>query len=523
MKLVSTAPRSSSKQTAINLISTVLSYVVSLGISFLLTPYIVAKLGTAAYGFIGLSNTIIGYTALLTVALNSMSQRYVTLSYHKGEFDNANQYFSSTFFANVGLSLIIILILGILTLFLELIINIPPELILDVKFLFTLLFVNSAISLCYGVFGFATFIKNRLELSNLRSVGSNVIRAVLLIILYGFFPAHLWYIGIVGIVCTIYLCLANGYYHRILTPELKIKLRHFSSKRVWEMTKSGAWNLLNSLSGILNQGFELLLANIFISAYFMGVLSISKTLPFLILGFFANLGNNFQPEFIKYYAEGNMDSLKSTLLKSIRILGLFTAIPCSIVFAYGDIFYSSWLPGQDYNLMYSITCITMFGIVFAMPPQSLWYIFTMTNHVKESSLNVLKYAVLNFAIVLICVNIFDNDIVKLYSIVTSYSLLLAWRYCTFLPFYGAKVLGFPKLTFLLPLLKIVVSVAVISGVSYGFKYLFIREYNWGSFVLCSLFTLVIGLLGNYYFTLNPSDRKFIKGIITNKILRIKSA
>ena len=62
--------RTGRKQTILNMVSSFISQLLSLGISFFLTPYIVSKLGAAAYGFFGLSNNIIGYTALLTVALN---------------------------------------------------------------------------------------------------------------------------------------------------------------------------------------------------------------------------------------------------------------------------------------------------------------------------------------------------------------------------------------------------------------------------------------------------------------------
>ena len=79
----SSAWRSGNRQIAVNMVATILSYGISLGISFFLTPYIVSRLGAAAYGFLGLSNNIIGYTSLITVALNSMAGRFVSIHYHK--------------------------------------------------------------------------------------------------------------------------------------------------------------------------------------------------------------------------------------------------------------------------------------------------------------------------------------------------------------------------------------------------------------------------------------------------------
>lgn len=168
--------RSGKKQTLLNMVTTIISNFLSLGVSFFLTPYIVSKLGAAAYGFLGLSNNIIGYTALFTVALNSMASRFVSLHYHKNNYYEANRYLTSTFFANCWLAFFIVIVLGIMTVFLEDIINIPPDLISDIKFLFTLLFVNSAIGLCTGILGFATFVKNRIDLNNLTGMFTNILR-----------------------------------------------------------------------------------------------------------------------------------------------------------------------------------------------------------------------------------------------------------------------------------------------------------------------------------------------------------
>lgn len=514
------APVSPRRQTAINLTSTIMSYTLSLGVSFFLLPYIVKQLGAAAYGFIGLSNNIIGYTSLMTVALNSMSGRFISIKYHEGNFEDSNRYLASTFFANAGIGVLIILILGIITFFLEQIINIPPELVGDVKFLFVLLFANTSLSTVTGAFGICTFIKNRLDLANSLQIFFSLLNATLLIVLYGFFPAHVWYIGMVALTCTIIRQFPLYKLYKTLTPEFKLKTSNFDMPRVMEMVKEGSWNLISSLSGLLNQGLELLLANIFISAYLMGVLSITKTLPWTLLGFFATLANNFQPEYLKFYAQGDMTSLKATLLKSMRILGLFTAIPCAVIFALGDVFYASWLPGQDYKLMYALTCVTLSGLIVSMPTQSLWYIFTMTKSVRKSSVTMLKYSILNVTCIIIAMYCIHDDMVKIFTLVGIQALINIIRLTTFLPVYGARVLGFPKYTLLGPVWKIVFSTAVITAIIIPVKVLFIHNYNWISFFAGTALTIVIGLCINYRLSLIESDRVFLREKIRQAIKKI---
>lgn len=502
-------PRSGKKQTLLNMVTTIISNFLSLGVSFFLTPYIVSKLGAAAYGFLGLSNNIIGYTALFTVALNSMASRFVSLHYHKNNYYEANRYLTSTFFANCGLAFFIVIVLGAMTVFLEDIINIPPQLVSDIKFLFTLLFVNSAISLCTGILGFSTFVKNRIDLSNITGVFTNILRVTLIIIAYGFFPAHVWYIGAVGLFCTIAYVFIGRYFYRTLTPEFSVRRSYFNFSLVREMTREGAWNLLSQMSSILNQGLELLLANIFIGAYFMGVLSITKNLPFILLGIIAALGGNFHPECIRFYAEKDIKGLNNWLVKGIRIMGVLSFIPCAGILAYGDIFYASWLPGQDYKLMYHLTAVTMVWLTTTMSTQALWYIFTITKTVRRSSIVLIQYGVANCILVLIAVNVLSDDIAKLFAIVTIQAILGIFRFCTFLPFYGAKVLGLPKYTFFKPLMMTCFATFVLVAISLLFKYFFIVIYSWRSLIVGALFTTTVGIILGCRFMLSKPERDFI--------------
>lgn len=509
--------RSRKMQMALNLGTSATSFLVSSGVAFFLTPYIVDKLGTAAYGFWGLSNNIIGYTALLTVALNSMSRRFIAIKFHEGDLDSANRYLSSTYFANIAFATFIVLVLGIVTVFLEYMIKIPANLMLDVKFLFTLMFVNSAFNLVTGIYGIGTFIANRLEISNLRDMISVIMRGILLVVLYGFFPAHLWYFGMAALICSTYSILYNYHYFRVLTPSLKIRLSHFSLHSVWEMMTAGAWNLISSLSGVINAGFQLLLANLFVSALAMGQLSIASTLPLMILSLFATLAGNFSPEYVKYYAQKNMDALKHVLLQGMRLLGVFTAIPVVIIAAYGDIFYQCWLPGENSSILYWLTIVTLVGMVFALPCENLWYIFTLTKQVKRSSLNLLWNATLSFVIILAGMFIFKDDTLKLFWIVIVRQTLGTFRCLTFLPLYGARVLNFPRYTFYKPILRMLISVIILLAISLLFRWIFITTPAWWPLIFASLFTAAIGTALGCFITLLPSDRQVLTSLLRSKL------
>lgn len=88
------------KRFIINITATVTAFVIGLCINFFLTPFIVENLGREAYGFIGLSNDFLTYFTLITIALNAMAGRFITIRYVEGRIEEANRYLSSVFFTD---------------------------------------------------------------------------------------------------------------------------------------------------------------------------------------------------------------------------------------------------------------------------------------------------------------------------------------------------------------------------------------------------------------------------------------
>ena len=68
---------------AINMFASVFTFVVNLLINFILSPFIVSRLGVEANGFISLSTNFVNYASVLTAALNSLFGRYLTIELQK--------------------------------------------------------------------------------------------------------------------------------------------------------------------------------------------------------------------------------------------------------------------------------------------------------------------------------------------------------------------------------------------------------------------------------------------------------
>lgn len=508
--------RSSHKQMAINMASSVVVFSLGLCVSFFLTPFIVDKLGIAAYGFIGLSNQIIGYSGLLTVAVNSMAGRFITIKFHEGDYKGANIYMSSIFYTNLSLSGILMVVFGVIAYFLPYLIDIPNHLVTDVQTLFILLCLSTCLGLIMGVIGVSCFIKNRLDLSNIRTMVGKAIDVTLLLILFGFFAPRLWYIGITSLAMMTYGIVTNYILFKRLTPQLHISFKFFDWGKLKEVISSGAWNIISRLSELLSRGFDLLFANLFVSATAMGMLSISQTIPFLLLGFFSTISANFSPDLTKLYAQHNIEGLKNKVIESVRLCGFISCVPLVCVYAFADVFYSLWLPQENSQMLYYLTLVAMIAMLISLPLEPLWNIFTITNKVRHSSMNLLYNSLLSFGTIVLAMLFVDNDMVRLFVLASSRSIFGVWRNATFLPIFGAKCLLLPRGTFYPIMLKTVLNVILIVPIAFALKRFIFLVPSWSGFIAECSITLIVGLTIAWFTILRDNDRTFVLSYIKAK-------
>ncbi len=504
------------RQLALNIISQVVVFIVNFGITIILTPFIVNKLGVDAYGFIALSANILSYFQLATIALNSMAGRFVTIEYHKGNIEKANKYFSSVFYANLFMGIVMVVTLVIVLIYLELLINIPDNLLDDVKLLFALQSLSSVLALIFNVYTVSPFIKNRLEIASIRTIVSNVIRAFVLVLLFGLFTAHLWYMGVSIILCNIYLIIANYQIKKRLTPELHIKKSYYNYQHVKEICASGVWNLVSKLGDILQRGMDLLLANIFISATAMGVLSITTNVPFIILSLLGSFTSAFAPSLTREYAVGDIKAIVNNISKSIRILSCVIMIPLAILYIYGDVFYQLWVPSQDAGLLQKLTIVGTFALIVTSPLEGFWNLFTATNKIKGSSIFMIINSILVFVTVVICLLFIKDTITQMFIIAGTRSVWGVLRGIFFLPIYGAFCLGqkwnyYYKFIFK-PLIGILLSMVICSLV----RLVYLPD-SWMSLIIGGLIVTAITSTLAGCLIMTKSDRQFVLNRVIIKI------
>jgi O-antigen/teichoic acid export membrane protein len=504
------------KRFSINLLSNIISFIVNIGISFMLTPFLIRALGKEAYGFFPLANSFIGYASIITVALNSMASRFITIKIEEKDIKSANIYFNSVLISNFILSFILTIAAVVTVINLNKILNIPNELLFDVKALFALVFLGLIISVITSVFGVATFAKNRLDLSSIRSIEGNIIKVILLFALFNLFKPSIWYLGVANTVVVIYMSITNLRYTKILLPEIQIDKKYNKFSAVRELLSSGIWNSINQLSVVLLTSLDLLITNIFLGAGVTGEYAIVKTVPMFIQSFVGILVSVFIPQFTILYAQKRQKELLENIQQSIKFMGLIITIPIGFLIIFGDVFFTIWVPGQESNKLRLLSNLTIIPMIITGSINTIFNVFTVTNKLKIPAIVLLGTGLLNIISVFTLLNTTNLGI---YTIPIVSMVIGILRNIIFTPIYAARCLEIKWHTFYIAIFRGCMSFITVMIVSYVFKLIYLPQ-NWISLCILAVFTAVVSISINIFFVLNKAEKIIIKERV-KKVLKIK--
>ncbi|EMI9088040.1 hypothetical protein COD05_24275 [Bacillus cereus] len=502
------------KRFALNTIATLMSFFTNIGISFFIVPYIVNIVGSEAYGFVGLSNNFVSYAAVITIALSSMISRFVTISIHQNDSIRANKYFNSSLISNMVIAVVLLVPATLCVFFLEKVVNVPSPILVDIQILFACTFLGFFLNLFSSTFATATFAQNRLDISATRDIIANVIRIILLAVLFVFFKPSVSYLGIATAVTALFVFVTNYHFMKKYLPDISIDKRFFDFKAVKEMISSGIWNTITRLSQLLLEGLDLLIANLAISATAMGTLAIAKTLPMFIASFILMFGGIFLPKFTILYAQNNQQELLKSIKNSMKVTNFVVSIPIAILLVFGDVFYSLWMPSQDADLLKKLSIIIAIGFIFSGSINSIYAVFTITNKLKVNSIFLLISGIIN---VLIVYMLIKTTSLGVYAIAGVSTVLGIVRETTFLPIYGSKCLGVKWNTFYPEIFKSIISVATITSIAYIYRWIFEVD-GWGGLLISGIICSFVGVIINLYINFNKAERLFL---LKNTLKRLK--
>lgn len=507
--------RSNSYKTTVNLLSSVGVLIINLCISFFLSPYIIRTIGIEANGFVTLANSFVTYADLIVTALNAMAARFITIAYVQGDFKKANLYYNSVFWGNLLIVAALIVPAAFLIVRLQYFIEVPGDILLDVKVLFTIVFLGFFVRTGAPNYDCGTYITNRMDLSYIPSAATALFRCIFLLCIFSIWTPHVWYVGLASIIVTIITLAIAGYNTHRLTPELKVDLKKpiCSFRAVKELVLSGIWNSISSCGYMLLNGLDLLICNRFLGATMMGILSVSKTLPNILIQLSDSIRGAFGPELTISFAQGDKENIYRCINRAMKITSVVVTIPAAGLVVMSEDFYRLWVPSQDAGLLQILTVLAVLSYLVNSGVVILFNVFSTVNKVRYNSMAMLVSGFLSAGITLGMIYFTDYDI---YAVAGVSSVVTICKNLFFTVPVASKLLGFPWYRFYPRVAVSTISCALISFVGFVIKrYLLVN--SWITFLLTSFVIGIVGLIINLFIVLNHEERNYFLNLLRRKL------
>ena len=491
----------------------------SLVISFFLSPFIVDNIGVEANGFVALANNFVTYAALLVTALNSMAARFISIAYVQRDYKKANLYYNSVFWGNLIIVVVLLLPAALLVAKLEYVVDIPSEIVLDVKLLFSFVFMNFFLMTGLPNWDCGTYVTNRLERKYIPNMLAAILKCGVLFCMMLLLTPRVWYVGLAASLVTIIGLIVAWYNTHTLTPELRIHLKkgevQYSGEAIKELVGSGIWNSISSVGIMLLSGLDLVICNLALGATSMGILSLSKTLPNHMQQLSSSIQGAFAPELTINYAKGDKGAVLLDVNRAMKMTSILLTIPIAIIVVLGDCFFALWVPSQDAKLLQVLSVLAILGYMFTSGTQILYNVFPTVNKVRQNAIAVLISGAASTAVVLLLLRFTDYGIFAVAGVSTVANLV---RNMTFTVPYAAKYLGFSWHKFF-PQVGITVLSSVVMIVGGYLLKPCLPQGSWWSLILSAAVIGVLGLIMNLFLVLNKAERAYLAGKLWRRFRR----
>ncbi len=502
---------SGSKRLAINIIASLVTTIVGLGIAFLLTPFLVSHIGKETYSFYPISNNIVHYFTIIVTAFNALASRFITIEIVKKNQEKAQEYSSSVLLTNTILAAMFLLPMGLIVYKADALFDINPNELTNIRVLFSLVFVAMLINIIGSVYGVATFVKERIDLRSYQQLCVNGIRVVLYLVFFSLFTPNIIFVGVVTLVESVFNFVVQVYWTKRLLPEYKISFELAKLRAVKVLLFSGIWSSISSLGNNLLSGLTLVFANSLFGAAASGTLSIANTLPSLCTTIITMMVNVFYPRLTNQYAVSGIKGLEKETHTSQKIMGVIISVPILLLIGMGKEFFHLWMPNENAAELQVASMIYLIPFVVQANMWTLTQVFPVLNKVKKPAIAMVILGVCN---VILCLTMSKIPSIG-YLVVPIIASALNVVYCViYVPMCVGKFLSCSVKGFYLHLIKATFASAVVIAITMLLKSI-INCANWFGFIVCGGICAVLAYAVFVLFVLDKEQRNALIKRIRN--------
>ncbi|MEG3146592.1 lipopolysaccharide biosynthesis protein [Sphingomonas sp. RT2P30] len=504
-------------QTRRNFATTVIGFVLSIGIGIWFTPFLVHQLGPAAYGLIPLATTIVSYFSIITQTLSASLNRNLTFALEHNDPERASVAFGSALAGAGALAFLLAVPLAGVAWFSTSLFDVPPGAETATRLLFAFVAAAFVLSVLSTPFQGIIFSRNRLDLSNISAAIQTITRVALTIALFVAFTATVVNAATAILASAVIGIVLSMVFARRAAPHLAFFTFAYEAKEFRSISGIASKVLIMQIGTILVGSSELVLANKLFGAHLAGhYAAVSQWSLFLRNGA-TSVAVLCVPTILTLYARSQPRELVSYTRTAMKFMAICVALPAGYLCGLSDQILHVWL-GPDFVSYWPLMVVQIAPIAITSTVVPLYTISLAADRVMLSGLIQLVTGAIGVAIALL---IGAHSALGILGVAGAVGLSLAIKELVFLIPYAASNIEQPRATFYPPMLvaAALFGISCVGAIAIGKLFVFHDMLG----LAIAGFSLAIGYCVAAYFLLDRDEQAMVRAFVSTRTIKAGGA
>jgi O-antigen/teichoic acid export membrane protein len=358
---------------AANAVAGVAARVAGMVVSIALTPFVLHRIGRELYGVIAASGAVLEYLWLLRGGLGGAMRRFVTVTWHAGDRELADRYYSAGFWWSAVLRTLVVLIGVALARGLCAFMHVAPGLLADATGGLVLLFLSGGVSDTGTILEVPTYVTGRTASVSLVRVLGAALRVALIVPAFLVFRPSLTMFGLATLIGEVAIAVALGVVGaRTRVVRAIVPRPDFGSPATRRaLFQFGGLALVSQVAGILYLATDnLLIGRIYgpasVTEYSLG----TRWAP-IITGFLWAGVSALTPLLTQLEARGEVDRSRNVVLRTAAVNSALGVPMCLVPCVVGDVFLARWV-GPEYRRAAIYMIAMLVPTLISIPFEPVW-------------------------------------------------------------------------------------------------------------------------------------------------------
>lgn len=411
----------------------------SIVFSFLMTPFIVSKLGEKNYGLWSLIVSMIGYMSMLDFGIKSSINRYIAKYKSSNDFENINKIYSNALLIYMIIGAIVLLISIPIAINSNNFFNIATQDISVFKRVTLVMLIYTALQFPLTVFSSILYAYHKFKVLNTIAIIELIIKACGFLYLLNITNNLMLFCFVVVLAGAIkdfsYFAISYS-----IVSKLRFSLTLINKETLNLIAKYSTVSFIGIIAGYIIFKTDNIVIAVFLTAEDITYYSIGFLICDYLAQIIQKMNSTFTPFFSEYESNNNQSEIEKLIFASTRyslFIGLFLGISA---IAFGKSFISLWM-GNIYLPAYPVLLCLVIARISGLANDGIYsYLYGVGKHhiilyvgvieaITNISLSVIlvkKIGILGVAIGTMVPMVIVNLIFPLYSLKTAKIKPLKW-------------------------------------------------------------------------------------------------